>query len=535
MNVVHDGEVGGFRELPSLFESEKSNSHANNIVSAYIGLFEDTPQHSILNLLGLIDRAVYLSELRPICAMRELANLTAELESYTLAQWKYALHSLQKSKLITLEKIGDDHSIDCHPLVRDFLINKLKSHESQVWTNGNRLLFKFLLGIASEQPESLTDLEPLFRAVIHGSRASMYREAFDIYFHRIRSSQFSIYTLGSHHSDRECLRSFFNKEWTEPVEELQPEEKFYVLSCAATNLIYLGDINSAIEPAYSSIEWFYSQKMWDEALSVGGPTLSMLITIGKLDEAQLLIEKLSESVDKTKNKLLQSGAYAFQGFVYFLKNEVEKAEELFDYSEKYLAQIQPLSEVNFPIVSSFFVRFLLETGQIKRAWERFLMTFEWREKGAWQVKFDTTSLYASDLLFHGFIASKLGDDETAASCLDQQVELLRNANEWLHLPAGLNYRAKFYIENGLLTDAARDLQESLSISERTGARFEQWESFLNYAYLHLKREKPNMVTRYLNKAAKLEGMNMYKFRDREIAELESKLSDLKLRKKRYGR
>ncbi len=537
LNVVHDGEIGRYRELPSLFGEGESGSHAHKVVRAYLELFRETLSYSILNILGLIDRPVMLSELKDLCSFGSVENLTTTLAEISHSDWKYALHSLEECKLISVDKMDGDHCIDCHPLVRDFLLYQLKKNEGGIWKKGNKLLFDFLLSKANQKPSGLSDFEPLFRAVIHGSRAGLYREAFQIYFEKIKNSQFSIYTDGSHHADRECLRSFFEKEWTEPISELEPQEQFYVLSCAATNLIYLGQIQLAIEPAYTSINWFVEKKMWKEALSAGAPTVSMLLIAGRLKKAALLIDRLRDCVTNVENSVLVAGAFAFEAYIYFLQNNIQKAEEYFARSEEVLTKTEPDSKVILPTVSSFYIKFLLDTGQIEKAWERSLLTFEWREKKTWQVAFDTTSLYGSDLLFHGLICQERGDTETAEKLLIQQVELFREASEWLYLPTGLNHRAKFYIQNDRFIDASRDLKESLSISERTGAKFEQWETYLNYVHLHLKRGKPRLVRRYLNLAAKVEGMQSYKFRDREIEELEAQLQLLKqkmLKQKKSG-
>ena len=530
LSVVHDGEVGKFRELTSLFETENLDSHAGSIVNAYLRLFRGSPELAILNMLGIVDRQILLSELKNLCSRHSVENLTFELNEFSHSRWKYALHSLEKCKLVSIEKFGDDHSVDCHPLVRDYLIYQLKKDDPELWKIGNRMMFEYLQAQATEKPDNLVDLEPLFRAVIYGTRAGMYEEAFQIYFERIKLG-FSMLPRGSHYLDQACLRSFFAEEWTTPVKRLQDKSKFHLIMSAATNLMSLGQIEKAMEPWRVSIDWFVTQELWTEAASAAGPYASMLISAGKLDDAKKLHLELKECVEKTENEVLLALSQCFRAYTYHLSGLLEEAEKLFDSSEKVLKASQPNSNVCFPTVSSFYIKFLLDTGQVEKAWERSRLTFQWRENKSWQVEFDTTSLYGSDLLFHGLICQERGDSKTAEKLLDQQVNLFREANEWLYLPTGLNYRAKYFIQCDRLIDAARDLKESLSISMRTGAKLEQWETYLNYAHLHLKRRKPRLVRRYLNKAARLDGMSSYKFRDHEIDELEVQLKLLKREEK----
>jgi tetratricopeptide (TPR) repeat protein len=139
------------------------------------------------------------------------------------------------------------------------------------------------------------------------------------------------------------------------------------------------------------------------------------------------------------------------------------------------------------------------------------------------VAIDTTSLFASDLLVLGLIFLKLGDKTNAKIQLDKQVELFRSADEWLYLPTGLNSRAKLHLALRDLESATRDLQESLKISEQTGAKFGEWEACLDLAQLHIYKDDYSTAATYLSRARSLPEMNNYRFRDREIEELQSKL------------
>lgn len=522
--VVHQGDIGKFRELKSLLDEQNLGTHAKNLMQVYLNWFKNTPECSLLYLIGLFDRATTLEDMKSIILIDPDLAVTKDLAKLTHPQWSYAIKLLCDANLISIVNRDANCILDCHPLVRDFIADYLKSEQIDIWTKGHELIFQYLQQESVDNPSNMAELEPLFRAVIHGTQAGLYEAAFQLYFERIKGRQFSLFTEGSHHADQACIRTFFKKEWTETRTELGKDEKFYLLSCAATNLIYLGEINEAIEPSSKSINWFIQHEKWLEASITAGPLISMLIAAGRMFEAFSLIDEIQECVENTNNSVVKAMAFNFHAYAYHLHGRDDKAKELFEKAENILIQCSPCSPVTFPTVSSYYCKFLLDTGAPELALQRSLKTFAWREQKTWQVAIDTTSLLASDILVLGLVFLQLGDRTNARIQLDRQVELLKSADEWLYLPTGLNSRAEFHIETNNFQAAMRDLEEALSISLRTGAKFSEWETYINFAQLHYGYEDYDSCKAYLQRAKDLPDMGMYRFRDAEIDELNNNLS-----------
>ncbi len=331
-------------------------------------------------------------------------------------------------------------------------------------------------------------------------------------------------TKGSHHADQACIKAFFNKQWTEPVDALPEDAKLHLLSSAATNLMSLGNIDEAIGPSRKSIDWFVQHERWLEATSAAAPLWSMLVAAGRLNEAIELLDKLQDCVAKTNNNVLSAMAMNLYAYAYHLSGEDEKARQLFEQVEDTLSQREPYSPVSFPTISSYYCKFLVETGAHKKELQRALQTFEWRREKAWQVAIDTTSLLASDHLVLGLAYLKLRDPDNAKLHLDKQVELFKSADEWLYLPIGLSSRALFHIENNNYQAAETDLDEALEIPIRTGAKFGQWEAIVNLALLYFQRGDCELSRSFLQRAKKLSGMELYRHRDDELVSLEENLS-----------
>jgi len=521
--VVHSANVSNYRDLNSLVDIQSFDTHASSIVQAYLCWFNSSLETSLLNLLGLFDRGITLEDVKALVASDSVSGLTEELADLSHAEWSYAIKKLEDANLISVSKRRGSDMLDCHPLIRDFLNENLRKEKPDVWRRGNKIIFHFLQQSAIANPKSMVQIEPLFRAVIHGVRAGLIEESFQLYFERIKRKQFSIFTEGSHHADQSCIRAFFRKPWSEPVAQLSESAGFYLLSSAAANLIYLGQIEAAIEPSIQSIHWFRASKRWFEAAATSAPLISMLIAAGRLHDARAEWEKGQESVERIDNEVVRAVSDSIGAYLSFLEGDLRGAAKLFDGAEKILNKGEPDRELACSTISAYYCKYLLDTGEIGKALERALLTLEWRKTNTWQVAVDTTSLYASDLLVLGLTYLKLGDLKNAAHYLNKQVELFKAANEWLYLPNGLTGRAKLHMANSDFALAEQDLVEAVSIARNTGAQFSEWEAEIALAELALKSGNTQLGQACFQRAIEIEGIESYRYHSAQLEPLKVQL------------
>ncbi|MCP5345709.1 MAG: NB-ARC domain-containing protein [Gammaproteobacteria bacterium] len=519
LNVVHKGRMGDFRKIRSLLDEQEMGIAAKNLMHNYLNWFQGTPERALLFAVGLFDREVSVQNIRKIAEEdTEISGLTEELSRLSNLQMSYAVDRLKQANLITVRENGTASLLDCHPLVRDFLSDFLNENHPSIWKQGHVLIFNFLKEQAIDNPNTIADIEPLFRAVIHGTQAELYEPAFELYFEKIKK-RFIMLSKGSHHTDQICIHSFFDASTELPVSVLPENAKFYLISSAAANLMSLGDVDEAVEPSLRCINWFVKNSKWLEAANTAGPFLSMLIAVGKLNYALDLIEKLEDCVRNTKNSVIVANSYSFKAHALHLKGDDEDAGKLFQKSEEILTLENPGAPVSFPTISSYYCKYLLDTGRASEALERSLKTFSWRSKSSWQVAIDTTSLLASDMQILGLAYLALGDKANAKIYLNRQVELLKEADEWLYLPSGLNARASFYNATGDFESARGDLEKALEISRRTGARFGEWETLINLSHLYLQVKEPRKARNAIKELDLVGDMSIYAYRRREVEQL----------------
>lgn len=188
LSVVHGADISNFKRLESLADVQSHDAQGGNIVSAYLKWFRGTLESSLLNLLGLFDCGVSLADVKALTKRGSIPGLTKELSGLSTVQWSYAIQKLHDANLIFLDDRNNRCIIYCHPLVRDFLGEHIKKEKPDIWRKGSSLIFYYLQSHETESPGTTMQSEFLFRAVMHGSRAGLYKEVFQLYFEKIMGS-----------------------------------------------------------------------------------------------------------------------------------------------------------------------------------------------------------------------------------------------------------------------------------------------------------------------------------------------------------
>lgn len=524
LSVATDRKLEIDSSWDSIITSNEPSERASNIIEAYIDWLENKAQLLALQLISILDCPTPISQILELINKSRIIKHIDVSSSIGLMDLRSTLVLLEKLQLISIYPRQGESIVGCHPLVRDCIKSNTQSKFSKRWIDLQSEYFEFLKEKADYATNKRSRIEFLHRAIRHGIAARQLNKAFEVYYALIKQKQFSLPTEMSHIADNNCLKLFFDKEWDRPICSLSEEAKAYLVSCASANLIYLGSIDEALAPADLGYREYTARGKWVEAAVIAAPVVSMLIASGKISRAEEFIVEATDVVEKAANPILEASCAVFEGYIYHLQGDKKQAEIEFEMAECQLTKGMPINEVTFPTISSYYCKFLLDTGRTKNALLRSLKTFKWRESNSWQTKFDITSLYASDLLVLGLIYLELEEFEKSKELLDRQVKVLRDAGEWLYLPIGLHSRSLYFLKLGELARAEKDLSESLELSLHTGATFSEWECYLNYALLYAKKNDIEQSSEYLAKAENLEGMSLYKFRDKEIAELKKQLA-----------
>jgi len=286
-----DGDVNQHERLPILEESENvvAGHHAERVMNFYEEQWASyAPERRFLNLLGLFDRPMDKVAMEALFVKAEVAEPLVKLSTM---QWKKMLAHLRKMGLL-LEKKGDfgEESYDTHPLIRSYFGKQIQEHNPSIWKQTHLVLFEYFQTVPEkQQPDTLEELEPLYRAVVHGCLAGEYQKAFDIYRKRIErdDEHYSTKKLGGYAQDLTAITPFFPENWKKTISSALSEvEQGLLLAYGSFYLVSLGRLVEAVEPRQTAIKLFNELEDWKEAALSTRNLTFLLMFIGKLDEAR---------------------------------------------------------------------------------------------------------------------------------------------------------------------------------------------------------------------------------------------------------
>lgn len=224
--------------------------HARRVMRSYDRLFRADGSalsqacRQVLNLIGLFDRPAP-SELVAVLRSAALPGLTDLLRDDHV--FNEAVSELRKLRILAQGKDLIATPLDTHPLVREHFGRELR-RDRPTWLAANSLLFDELRQApASDQPDTLSDLEPLFLAVPHGCKAERYHEAYELYVHRIMrgNQRYAAEKLGALGPLVSLLSHFFaDGEWGKRIEPA-PDRQTYDEEQFLTLLMQSGDFLTA--------------------------------------------------------------------------------------------------------------------------------------------------------------------------------------------------------------------------------------------------------------------------------------------------
>jgi NACHT domain-containing protein len=164
--------------------------HARNVMESYQTWFGEGPELSVLRMLGLFDRPADEKALGPLLKSPAIPGLTESLTDLSPVEWRAILSRLRRARLLAGEDPHNPGHLDAHPLVREYFGEQLRSQQADAWKECNRRLYHYYQTLAPQLPNSFSEMEPLFLAVICGCNAGLFREALhEVYIPRIQAGR----------------------------------------------------------------------------------------------------------------------------------------------------------------------------------------------------------------------------------------------------------------------------------------------------------------------------------------------------------
>jgi predicted ATPase len=321
---AYDGDIRYQAEVSArLAHDVRQGAHARKVMESYQTWFGEGPELSVLRMLGLFDRPVDEKAFGNLLKPPAIRGLTEPLTDLSQTEWRTILGRLRRTRLLAGEDPRNPGYLDTHPLVREYFGEQLRSEQKDAWKECNRRLYIYYRTLASQLPDSVRDMEPLFLATIFGCNAGLFRDALhEIYIPRIQRGNacFAANVLGARGALLSVLVHFFGHgRWGSPVElgaegqSLTPEDQLFILTQAG---LYLTATRGLASPE-ARICWERTEplcRLLDRPVllysALAGQWRYAFMT-DKLTTAMQIAERVYSLAQEQNDSALMIGAYGY--------------------------------------------------------------------------------------------------------------------------------------------------------------------------------------------------------------------------------
>ncbi len=450
--------------------------HPRRVMEAFDKRFGKGAKGEILRIMGLFARPAELKAIEAVRAAPAIAGLTEYLQKVGEAQWIGLLQELRDCKLLAQQSKCNPGVIDCHPLVREHFGEKLKNERPDAWKEGHGRLYEYYKGVPTKElPDTLEEMEPLFRAVYHGCAAGEPTKVWDgVFWRRIYrgNEKYSMHKLGAFGSDLGAVACFFEKVWDRPAAGLSEHRKALVLSLAGFDLRAVGRLYEATGPMKADLRMSVEQEDWRGAPIAAGNLSELYLTLGEVEKAVEHGRRCVEYADKSRDVFWLMGSRTILADALHKAGEVEESKQLFEEAEVMQKKMQPEYRYLYSVQGYRYCDLLLANGKAREVKERAKQTLEWSTAQGFLLDIALDKLSLGRAWLEELRIEKL-EGRNREKCLTEAKKWLNEAVDGLRkqgaqefIPLGLLVRAGYYRVAGDYEKAWGDLDETREIAER---------------------------------------------------------------------
>ncbi|PWQ96872.1 toll/interleukin-1 receptor domain-containing protein [Leucothrix pacifica] len=282
-----DGDVRKRDTLGELIgDYDDVERHAFKVMQAYEQWLEGTVELKLLYLLGLFDHPVEQDVLEVLWE----AGIPGLTEGVDKKAWLVARRDLLGKFQMMSEHEGRDDLFDCHPLIREYFGRQLQENEGEAWRQAHTVLYEYYKGLPEKLwgkylPDTLEEMQPLFRAVVHGCLAGDMSESFhEIYFMRIERGT-KIYLKNQPTERLQLLSLFFEVAWSQFSSKLDPATSSVIAEWSGMELWRLGRPRESIPLLTSRLDFGYKHQNHDIIVGITTNLVEIYNCLGFLKKA----------------------------------------------------------------------------------------------------------------------------------------------------------------------------------------------------------------------------------------------------------
>ncbi len=545
----HKGDIRYAHELPPLVSENENDrpasfpkpprsvnhEHAKRVLSYYDKLISDN-ERSFMVCLSLFDRPMHWQEKNALFAKAEYA---APLAALSDSDWQDLQTGLEAKGLLLKNAdaglavlqglpVLNQHRTqwDTHPLIRQFFATQFKQQQPNAFQQAHRVLFEYFQTVPEKhQPDTLAELEPLYRAVLHGCLAGEYTKALNaVYSQRILrgDEHYSWKKLGAYSQDLIALSAFFPRGWSAVQSSgLSKEDQGYLLAQTSLYLMSLGRLAEAVAPREACINLYEKLENWEYAAITNGTLTDLLLPLGKLAAAETAARLAIDYALRTENKFRQLASYSRLANVLHRQGQLSTAQETFTRAEQLQRQDLPETTYLYSIQGAWYCALLLDTAH---QLEDLAAILTRAEHG---LKISTRNNWLLSIAFDHIILARtysaLAQTKPALAAFTNAILAIQKAGKVQYMPEFYLARANFHLSQNELVKAKNDSDTANQTITRCGMKLYAVDAALLLGRYYLAIHDKASAQSYYDQAEMLIAETGYHLRDKDLIELKRAL------------
>jgi len=402
------------------------------------------------------------------------------------SEWKSIENRLENTGLL-LGKKGEFglSEWDTHPIIRDYFGTQFKQTEPDNFKQAHAVLFDFNLAIPEKQfPDTLSEMAPLFRAIMHGCKSEKYCESFDVYRSRVSRDHeyYSQHTLGAYSEELSSLSSFFPNGWEQKLSnDLSIEKQAWIYAETSYCLMSLGYLHEAVSPREKHLQLFESIKDWMNAARAAQNLVDLYLPLMRFREALSTARLSVEYAEKSKDTEQMIRSYGSLGMMLYHDNNI--CDSLTNFNNAELHTKNKGDDFLSYTYGSDYCLVLLDIAQTVQDFK----SIKKRAKCGLQVSIRDNHLVCIALysLILGKVYTSLGRVDKSNNHFNVAMTYVQKTNAIRYLPIFCLAKARFHLSTEETDLAKNNLDTAFEIIERYDMKFHAIEYLLVKSQYHI--------------------------------------------------
>lgn len=468
----HKGDIARRDQIKDLLSTQALGDHALKVINHYHtndACALPAIHRTVLKMMGLFNRPMEMELFKLLTNKASIALPLKQIDTHKLQQIQKDLIKIGVLLPQKLTGLNHNQCWDTHPLIKSFFAKKVRQEDPEGYQQAQGILFDYFQALPNEEyPETLEELNPLYRAVYHGCQAKLYKKTKESVLKKriYRGDAGYSGKLGAYSSDLTALAGFFPEGWDKPPVrgDLLDEDRAWLLADAAFCLMSLGRLTEALGPRREGMLLQEQMKNWEQSAIAAATLCDLLIPVGKLDEALKTAYQGKQWAEESGDVFLHMYLKTYVATVLHRMGEVKESLRLFKETEQMQTERQPGVTRLYGLLGKRYCDLLLEQAKNHNDVEDVLE----RAKESYQAATQSTHLFsiALDHLTQGRALTALGRPLEAEEQFKHALLVVKKSGMTHYIPQFYIHRIAFFRQHNKHEQAKRDLREALESSER---------------------------------------------------------------------